>query len=160
MKRTRVTSILALFVVGLVSGALIEVALAAAGRPIIVPPLSLAIALAVIGAVVVALAIPVKNTTSAKAVTPVDPFYATRVLVLAKACALTAALAVGFAVGLLLYLLTRTVIAVGSLGSMLAMLVGAALLLSGGLVAEHLCRLPPGDKDRDGQEPPTATAAH
>jgi hypothetical protein len=87
----------------------------------------------------------------------VDPFYATRVVMLAKACALTGALGVGVGVGVLAYLLTRSIIGVGSVAQAITTIVGAGVLLAGGLIAEHMCRTPPNDDDNDsGREPAQA----
>ncbi|MEO6942195.1 MAG: DUF3180 domain-containing protein, partial [Terrimesophilobacter sp.] len=84
----------------------------------------------------------------------VDPFYATRIVMLAKACALTGALIAGIAAGVLAYLLTRSIIGVGSVAQAITTIVGAGVLLAGGLLAEHMCRIPPGDDDNDpGKEP-------
>jgi hypothetical protein len=153
MKHTRVSTIVVLAVVGAALGALLELALAANGVPIVNLPITLAIALPVIGGIVVALAVPIRRTTRSAGGPKVDPFYATRIVMLAKACALTGALAAGFAVGVLAYLLTRSVVGVGSVTQAVATIVGAGVLLAGGLVAEHMCRIPPGDDDDPGKEP-------
>ncbi len=81
---------------------------------------------------------------------PVDPLYATRVVVLAKASSLAGALFGAFAAGLLLYLLTRS--ALPPLGSVLpnAVAVGGGLVLVVcALVAEHMCMAPPPEDDDD-----------
>ena len=76
----------------------------------------------------------------------VDPFYATRVVVLAKASSLAGALVTGLAAAILVFLLTRSVLpAVGSLTMAVVTAVGAVVLLAGGLVAEKMCTLPPED---------------
>ncbi|HEY0260882.1 MAG TPA: DUF3180 domain-containing protein, partial [Lacisediminihabitans sp.] len=80
---------------------------------------------------------------------PIDPFYATRVLVLAKASALSGALLTGFGIGITVYLLTRSVVPVSSVGPAVATIIGSGVLLAGGLVAEHMCTIPPGDDDDD-----------
>ncbi len=150
MKHTRVTTLIMLAVVGAAAGALLELALVSSGRPIVNPPFTLAIALAVIGGIVVTLAIPILRMTRATTAPRIDPFYATRVLMLAKACAMTGALLVGGGVGVLVYLLTRTVIGVGSVTQAIAAIIGAGVLLAGGLIAEHMCRVPPEDDDKNG----------
>lgn len=150
MKRTRVTTIILLAVIGAAIGAFGELALVSTGRPIVNLPITLAIALAVIGGIVVSLAIPILRMTRATTAPRVDPFYATRVLVLAKACAMTGALVAGVGVGVLAYLLTRSVIGVGSVTQAIAAIVGAGVLLAGGLIAEHMCRVPPEDDDKNG----------
>lgn len=155
MKRTRTSTLVTLAVVGAAVGALGELALASNGRPIIGLPITLALALAVIGGIVVWLAVPIRRMTRAAGAPKVDPFYATRILMLAKACAVTGALIVGVAIGVLFFLLTRTVVGVGSVTQAIAAIIGAGVLLAGGLVAEFMCRVPPSDDDDDtpGKEP-------
>lgn len=154
MKRTRVTTLILLAVVGAAVGSLVELALVANGRPIVNLPITLAIALAVIGGIVVTMAVPIRRMTRATTAPRVDPFYATRILMLAKACALTGSLVAGVGIGVLVYLLTRSVIGVGSVTQTIAAIIGAGVLLAGGLVAEHMCRVPPGDDENDpGKEP-------
>jgi hypothetical protein len=154
VKRTKITTLVVLGVVGAVAGSLGELALAASGHPIVNLPITLAIALAVIGGIVVTLAVPIRRMTRTAGAPRVDPFYATRILMLAKACAVTGSLVAGVGIGVLAYLLTRSVIGVGSVTQAIAAIAGAGVLLAGGLIAEHLCRVPPGDDDNDpGKEP-------
>ncbi|MEQ1737780.1 MAG: DUF3180 family protein, partial [Rhodoglobus sp.] len=77
----------------------------------------------------------------------VDPFYATRVVMLAKASALSGALLAGAGLGIAVYLLGRSVPGVGSISLAFAGAAGAVLLLVGGLIAEHMCAIPPDDDD-------------
>ncbi|MCC6270065.1 MAG: DUF3180 domain-containing protein [Microbacteriaceae bacterium] len=157
MKRTRVTTLLIVAVLGAAVGAIVELALAATGRPIIPLPVTLGIALAVIGAIVITMAVPILRMVRSTTAPRVDPFYATRVVMLAKACALTGALGVGVGAGVLAYLLTRSIIGVGSVAQAITTIVGAGVLLAGGLIAEHMCRTPPNDDDNDsGREPAQA----
>jgi hypothetical protein len=86
----------------------------------------------------------VKGTAKSR----VDPFYATRAVVLAKASSLTGALLGGAAVAVLVFLLTRSVIPpVSSLALAIATVVAGIVLLVGGLIAEKMCTLPPTDDD-------------
>jgi len=147
VKRTRVTTMIVLAVVGIAIGALVELALQATGRPIIGLPVTLAVALAVIGGIVVSMAVPIRRMTRSSSAPRVDPFYATRIAMLAKACAVTGSLIAGVAIGVLAYLLTRSVVGVGSVTQAIATLIGAGVLLAGGLLAEHMCSIPPRDDD-------------
>ena len=152
MTRTSSLSLVILGVLGAVVGAFTQVGLASAGRPILTAPLTLPLALAAIGILVVLLARPIRRMTRTRtsAIGPVDPFYATRIVTLAKASALSGALLTGVGAGLLGYLLTRSVTpGVGSFSSTIAGLVGAGILLACGLVAEYMCRIPPDDDDDD-----------
>lgn len=148
MKRTRATPIIALTLVGLVLGFLIEITAAATGMPILVPPVTLPVTLVVIAGLVVSLAWPVRQATRRKATRRMDPFWAMRVAALAKASSLSGAVLLGAGLGIVLYILTRSVVpAVASLWLAIGTALGAVLLLAGGLVAELFCTLPPDDDD-------------
>jgi hypothetical protein len=148
VKRTRVTTLLLLAVLGGGATWFLETALVAAGAGRIIPPVTLAAALVLIGVLVVVMALPVRQAARRKSTRRVDPFYATRVVVLAKASSLGGALLTGAGLGIVGYLLTRTVTpAVGSLSMAIATAVGAIVLLAGGLVAEHMCVIPPDDDE-------------
>lgn len=150
MKRTNISTLVLLALIGGIGGGFLETLLAAAGRPIVLPPLTLGLALLAIGIMVVVLALPIRRLTKGRASQPIDPFYSTRVLVLAKASALSGSLVTGFGAGVLIYLLSRSIVpGVGSVVQSGATLVGAACLLAGGLVAEHMCTVPPNDDDDD-----------
>ena len=150
MTRTRPSTLVLLAVIGTVIGFLLQIALAAASAPKFRPEFTFGATLALIGIVVVVLAVPVYRATHGPLRHPVDSFYATRVVVLGKASGLAGALLSGLGIGLVLEVLihsgtttTDTVLRV------LAALGGAVLLLAGGLVAEFLCRVPPRDDDED-----------
>jgi hypothetical protein len=147
VNRTRPLPLLVLAVLGLILGFTLETVLAAQGLAVLIPPLSLALALVLIAAVLLVLAWPVR--AAARGHTRVDPFYATRVVVLAKASALAAALLSGAAAGILTYLLSRAVLPLGSTLTTGATLIAAAILVSAALVAEHLCSLPPNEDELD-----------
>lgn len=157
MKRTRVSTILLVALLGGVASSVIEALLVAAGRPIISLPITLGIALAVIGGIVVSMAVPILRMTRTSTAPRVDPFYATRVVMLAKASTITGALAAGVGLGVLAYIVTRSIVAVGSVGQVIVTIVGAGVLLAGGLVAERMCSIPPSDDENDaGKEPAKA----
>ena len=148
MTRTRPSVLLLLAVLGAGAGWLLETALVAGGRAAFVPPVTLSAALALIAVIVVVLALPVYRVVRGTAKTRIDPFYATRAVVLAKATSLTGALLGGMAVAVLVFLLSRSVIPpVGSLSLAIATVVAGVLLLAGGLIAEKMCTLPPSDDD-------------
>ena len=150
MKRTNISTLVLLALIGGIGGGFLETLLAAAGSPIVLPPLTLGLALLAIGIMVVVLALPIRRLTRGKASQPIDSFYSMRVLVLAKASALSGSLVTGFGAGVFIYLLSRSIVpGVGSVVQSVATLVGAACLLAGGLVAEHMCTVPPNDDDDD-----------
>ena len=141
MTRTRPAALLLAAIVGLALAFAVDTVLAMRGLAVLVPPVSLAIALVLIGVVVLALAWPVRRAASGER--RIDPFYATRAVVLAKASALAGALLAGGAAGILIYLLTRAVVPLGSTLTAGGTVVAAVLLVTAALVAEHWCALPP-----------------
>lgn len=149
MKRTNLLHIALLALIAAVGAWLVETALVSAGRAAIVPPLTLAIALLVIAVAVVAAAVPVRRVARGKPGARVDPIYATRVVVLAKAASLTGAILTGGAAGILAFLLTRPVIGVGSMVPAVLAAVASVAVLIGGLIAENMCRIPPEPDQKD-----------
>ncbi|MFC6356763.1 DUF3180 domain-containing protein [Luethyella okanaganae] len=146
MRRTHATSLIVFGLVGVVIGYLVDTAAAASGLPVLVPPLSLPFTLVAIGAIVVLLAVPIRRAVKGTSKTRIDPFRAMRVAVLAKASSLSGVLLAGGGIGILLYLLSRSIVpALGSIWLAIATVLGAVVLLVAGLVAEHFCTLPPGD---------------
>ncbi|MCU1509703.1 MAG: hypothetical protein JWQ12_1968 [Glaciihabitans sp.] len=153
MTRTKPLSVIVYIALGAAVGWLLEIALMASGLPVAIPPLTVGIALAVLGALVVGLAIPVRRSVRDRQ-RQIDPFYATRVVVLAKSSSIVAALVVGGGGSILVFLLSRSVIA--AVGSVLAAGVtagGAIALLVAALIAENMCSIPPGDDDKDEDDP-------
>lgn len=160
MTRTKPVHLLILAALGATVGWFLQTALAASGNAVIIPPLTLAVALALIGVIVVLMALPVRRVTRRVEGARVDPFYATRVVMLAKASSLSGAMLGGAGLGITAYLVTRSVVpGVGSVAMALASTVGAIILLVGGLVAEHMCTIPPDDDDpREGRPDPRGLA--
>jgi len=153
VKPTRAPVLLLLAGFGAAAGWLIETAMVAMGRAIAIPPATLSIALVLIAVIIVGMALPVFRVVRGTATKPVDPFYATRVVVLAKASSLAGALLAGGALAILGFLLTRSIVpAVGSVATTIAASACAVVLLVAGLVAEKMCTLPP-----QGDDPTTAT---
>ncbi|MFB2586231.1 DUF3180 domain-containing protein [Herbiconiux liukaitaii] len=150
MRHTRPATIAVFAVVGLAVGFVLEVALASMGQPVLIPPITLAITLAVVGAIVVALALPIRRAIRGASSTRIDPFRAMRVVVLAKASTLVGSLMAGFGAGVLVFLLSRPVVAdVGSLWPCVAAALSGLVLAVAGLVAERLCTLPPDEPDTE-----------
>ena len=148
MKRTSAVFLWSAAAICVALGLLTNVALAASGNALLVPPITLSITLAVIGGVVVALAWPIRRAVKGTAQLRMDPFRAARTAVLAKACAIVGALFTGFAIGLLVYLLTRSVVGdAGSVWLTISAAIGGAVLLACGLIAEFFCTLPPPSDD-------------
>lgn len=155
MSRTNPLHLVLMAVLGGAAAWFVEVALAASGNAVLIPPVTLAVALTLIGVLIVILALPVRRVSRGVPNARIDPFYATRVVVLAKASSLGAALLTGAGLGIAAYLLTRSVLpGVNAVVLAFAMAAGAALLLVASLVAEHMCAIPPDDEGRDGRPDP------
>jgi MFS family permease len=156
VKRTGATALVAVALLGAAAGFVLDNALTAFGRPTFVPAVTLPILLLLLGGIVLALAIPVYRATRGHTTTPVNPFRALRVAVLAKASSLVGAAIGGLATGLLTFALTRDVTpSLGSLGTVIATAVCGAILVAAGLVAEQLCTLRKDDDDDQPGGPPT-----
>jgi hypothetical protein len=154
VSRTSSLHLTLLAAVGAATGWLLEILLTASGRPIVIPSISLAVSLLGIAIVVVVLAVPIYRSSRGLRRNRVNPFYALRVVVLAKASSFSGALLGGAAGAIAFYLLGRTVSpGVGSITSSFVVLGAAIGLLVAGLVAEHLCTIPPDDDDSSSQNP-------
>ena len=92
MRRTGPAALIALGLIGVGIGYLLEIGLVAAGAAMLIPPISLSITLVAIGVIVVLLAIPIRRAVRSKVKVHVDPFRAMRIAVLAKACSLVGGL--------------------------------------------------------------------
>lgn len=155
MKRSSPSLLSLLALLGGAAGWFLEIARVAAGMAVVIPPITLAVVLGLIGVIIVIYAVPVYRVVRRTATKPVDPFYATRVVLLAKASSLTGAVLGGVGGGILVFLLSRSVVAaVGSITMALATAVGAVILLAGGLIAEKMCTLPPDDDEKQPTAPP------
>ena len=158
MTRTRPWTLVVLAVLGAGAGILLQSLLAALGQPKLRPEFTLAITLVLIATAAVALAVPVRRATRGNPAHRVDPFYATRVVVLAKASAIGGALLSGAGLGLVVELALRS----GAPGGdaflrVFSVLGGGVVLMIGGLVAEALCTVPK-DSGDDPDAGPTAPA--
>ncbi|QAY60016.1 DUF3180 domain-containing protein [Microbacterium protaetiae] len=149
MKRTGPASLIVAAVLGGGAGYLFDQLRTSAGRPTFTPQLSLPVLLLVLGAIVILLAVPIYRASHGHTSTPLNPFHAVRIAMLAKASSLVGAAFGGVAVGLILFLLTRPAEpSVGSLSALIGTAVSAVLLLVAGLVAEHLCTIRKDDDDK------------
>lgn len=148
MKRTGAGILIIAVVIGAVVGFVVDTMLTAMGRTTFSPAASLPTILVLLGAVVVVLAIPIFRASRGRSGQRIDPFRALRIAMLAKASSLLGAVAIGFAAGLLGFLLTRPVTpSIGSMGSIIATLAAGAVLVVAGLVAEQLCTIRKDDDD-------------
>lgn len=150
MKRTGVGMLALAAVLGALGGFALDHVLTASGRPTFTPAAALPIMLVMLGAISLALALPIRRATRGGS-RVVDPFRSLRVAILAKASSVVGAAVGGVAVGLGVFLLTRPVDPpLGSMAAIIATAVCAAALVAAALVAEHFCTLP---KDDDDEQP-------
>lgn len=153
LQRTSPLSILAFAAVGIAVGLLIQVYLSARGSAPLVPPISLAVTLLVVAALLLSLAIVLRRAVTSASRRPVNPFYAVRLLAGARAGQFAGALLGGFGGGLALQLLTRSIMPAASTWVPMLLVLGAGVILVVcGIVAELLCRVPPDDPEAEGEE--------
>jgi hypothetical protein len=113
-----------------------------------VSPANLLITLAAISAVLLALAIPIWRYRSAlKQKSPqrpkrVDPFYAVRVLLLAKASSLAGVLFASWHLGVVVFSLSGTVVVQGLVLQNVLGFIASVMLIVAALITEQICRLP------------------
>lgn len=151
MRRTSAGVLLLAAALGVAAGFLLDQLLTSAGRPTFTPAVTLPILLLLLGAVVVALAVPIRRATRGGSTAAVNPFRAVRIAMLAKASSIVGAVIGGLGAGLWIFLVTRPVPpSLGSLGTVIATTVCGGLLVLAGLVAEHLCTI---RKDDDDEQP-------
>ncbi|MFD1714842.1 DUF3180 domain-containing protein [Amnibacterium flavum] len=133
---------------GAVLAYLLEVGLVAAGQASFIPPYSLALSLAAIGAIELALGWPIRQTLRGTRLQRLDPFRAMRVVLLAKASILVGALLGGAALGALIHLVGRPVIASGNdIVQAVLSVAAAAFAIIAGIIVEQWCKIPPSDPD-------------
>jgi hypothetical protein len=149
VQRTSIPVLIGLTLIGAALGWLSQMSLAAAGAPSLVPPVTLVVALVGIAAIVVVLGWPIRQVVRGKRKRRVDPFFAMRVLVFAKASSLTGALLTGAAAGLVVFALTRSALPLlpGVWADVFTLLAALALVIAG-LVVENWCRIPPDDREQ------------
>lgn len=155
MKRTSATALILTAVVAAALAWMLEAMLVMSGRPALVPTVTLGIALALLGGVLLLLAWPVRQAARGKR--RIDYRHATSVLGFAKANAVVGALLAGAALGALGFFSTRAVVAGDAVLALAVIAGGAAVELAAGIIAEHWCVLPPDDED-DATAPVPGTA--
>lgn len=149
MTRTKPLFLVLFAIISAGAGWLVQSALTSFGAGAIVPPITLALTLVAIGVVVIIFAVPVRRSVRERDSKRVDPFYATRVVVLAKAGSVAGSLLFGATAAIVVFLLTRNVVpGVGSIFTSSAAVIGSVVLLTCGLIAENMCSIPPDDRDK------------
>ena len=158
MKPTKTSSVIAvIFGLSVVSFLTVRL-MVSNGMAIPTSPTNLLLALAFIAVVLLALSIPIwrykvaltqyKTGTRPKRV---DPFYAVRVVLLAKASAVTGSGFVGWHIGALVAQLSLPVSFTAALLQNSFGLVASLVLMAAAIISEQICRLPedPGNDKTD-----------
>jgi len=159
MKRTSPVVLILLAVAGGGIGYLVDHLLTVGGRATFAPSGFLPVLLLLLGAAVIALALPVRRSVRGTSRGRIDPFRAMRAATLARASSLLGAIVAGFGTGLLVFLLSRPVAPqVGSIVAMAALVASSLVLVVAALVAEQFCTLPKDPDDRQPDDP--AAGAH
>ena len=152
MKRTSAGLLVVLALLATGAGFAFDHLLTVTGRATFTPSGFLPVLLVLVAVAVLALAWPVRRST--RGGRRIDPFRALRAATLARASSLLGAIMAGLGAGLLLFLTTRPVPApVGSVVAMIALIIGAALLVGVALIAEQFCTLPKDPDERQPDEP-------
>jgi len=153
MRRTSPAVLVLCAVLGAGVGFLIDQLLTTAGAATFTPGIALPVVLALVGVVVLALAIPIRRVTSGRSEGRIDPFRAVRVVALAKAGSILGSIVGGIAIGFIVFLTTRPVVpSVASMTTIIATIAASVWLVVAALIAEHLCTI---RKDDDDHEPGT-----
>ncbi len=136
------------------------------GRAVFIAPASLVFTLPAIAILLAAFSWPMVRyrrdlaaaltAKTSKPVKRVDPFYAVRILVLAKASSITSSAILGWQLGVLFYLLSRPAQGSESVGRTIGAGIAAVVLLVVALVVERFCRLPNEDQGSTTTEPEAA----
>jgi len=129
--------------------------LVVSGNPALVPPVTWGAALGALGAVLLALAWPIRShVRGVDRKPPVDPFYATRVVLLAKAGSLAGSALTGVGIGFLIFFASRPVVSSDALWPSIVAVVGALVLSVSALIVERWCTLPPDSPESGGDAVP------
>lgn len=142
-------------VTGFACGLLLQLWLSSRGAAPGVPPVSLTASLVVLAGVLLALGWVLRRALRAETMQQINPFHAVRVLAGARAGQLLGALSAGAGGGMLVQILTRTVVpGAGVWGPMASLAAAGLLLLLCGVIVERWCQVPPpADHDPDGVDP-------
>jgi len=155
LRRTSALSLLAFGVAGAGTGLLLQFARSASGLGPFVPPISLPLTLMVMGAVLVVLGVLLRRAVTRASNRPVNPFHAVRLLAGAKSGQFLGALFGGFGGGLVLQLLTRSVLPnASSWVPMVLVFASGVVLTICGIVTESLCKVPPTGHDEEESQLP------
>jgi hypothetical protein len=151
MKPTKTINLLGFAVPAVTAGYLLPQVVVNNGGSIPISPINIIITLPLIGIVLVLLAIPMfkyRKSLLAKAKDaakprpmPMNPFYAVRLVLLAKAIAISGAIFSGWHIGVVWLQLTSPIVPSSTLQNAIA-LIGAIVMTVCAIVVERVCRIP------------------
>ncbi|CAB4632606.1 unannotated protein [freshwater metagenome] len=148
MKPTKISFLLLIAASAALTGFFGATVLVGRGFQVPVSPANLLITLGAIATVLLGLSIPIWRYRNAlKAAGPkrpkrVDPFYAVRVLLLAKASAIAGALFAGWHIGVVIFQLSGAVVAQTLVLQNILGIIASVVLVIAAFVTEQICRLP------------------
>ncbi len=161
MKPTKAINLITASILGAVVAYLLSIWSVRTGRPLPISTPSMLTTLPLIALVLLLIAIPIfkyrsavkaaieKKTSQTKPVKRLDPFYAIRVAMLAKATSIAGAIFVGWHVGVLLTVLGQPTEAATAIVRCVFGITGAVLMIVSGIIVERACRIPPDAGDTD-----------
>lgn len=156
MKSTKIISLVATALAVAGGAFLLTGFLVTRGYPVVLSPTNFSITLVAIAAVIALLGIPLwryrsalKKPNGGPRPKRVDPFYAVRVLLLAKATSISGSIFVGWHFGLVLFQLFSPIVVLDAIGRNLFALIAAILMVISGFITESVCRLPDSGDDTE-----------
>ena len=150
MKPTKVINLLAFAIPATTAGYLLPQIVVNNGGALPISPLNIIITLPLIGIILILMAIPMfryRRSLLAKAKDsalprpmPINPFYAVRLVLLAKAIAISGAIFSGWHLGVVWLQFTSPIIPTSTLQNAFA-LIGAIVMTVCAIVVERICRI-------------------
>lgn len=168
MKQTRVATLISNAIASVILGWGASVMLVRLGYQLPTSTTQLLLMLPTITAILIILALPIfkyrsalkaalanpHDQTKAAKIKRVDPFYAMRVALLAKAVSVSGAVFFGWHIGVLIAVLEAPQTSNAAMWRCIFGLLGAATMVAAGIVVERSCKVPP-----DAQGAPSANPA-
>lgn len=164
MKPTRLVTLLGWAISATTAGYLLPKLIVANGGAVPVSQLNIIITLPAIAIILLLAAIPVfkynraLKKSSGVAIKRVNPFYAVRLVLLAKAVAIAASIFAGWHIGLVWFQATSPVIS-PAIWQNVAGLVGSLVMLVVGIVVEKACRIKDDSNGSIGGKPTSSSEA-
>ena len=162
MKPTKIMTLVGWAVSATTAGYLLPKFVVNAGGAIPISPLNIIITLPLIGVLLVLMAIPMFRYRKASMARskdiakprpmPMNPFYAVRLVLLAKAIAVSGAIFSGWHIGVVWFQLTSPIVPSSTLQNGLALL-GAVVMTACAIIVERICRITDDGSEVNSLEP-------